>query len=231
MFELFLASDNIPFSVALVMLIGIALLEGITVLMGAGFSQFLESLLPEIDLPDGDLDIDVEGDIDADIEIDTPSIMTRFFGWIKIKGVPMIVVLVVFLTIFSLSGFILQGTVKAVLNFYLPWYLASLPAVMVTLPCVRYTSLLLANVVIKDETQVVSTKTFVGKIAVISLGCARKGHPAEAKITDKYGQTHYIRVEPAEDNEEFEQSSKVLLVEKKGHIFTVISNPNIKLTD
>lgn len=224
MIELFLASENLPFSVALVLLFGIALLEGITTFIGFGFSQFLENLLPDTDIPHMDIDVD------ADIGMETPSILTRLLGWIRIKGVPMIVVLVVFLTVFSLSGFIVQAIIKSIIGFYLPWFIAMLPAFFITIPIVKASSLILSNFVIKDETSALKTETFVGKIAVITLGNARKGMPAEAKLTDTYGQVHYIRVEPDEDDEVLEQSAEVLLIKKQGHIFKAIKMPDLRLT-
>ncbi|MFW6254469.1 MAG: hypothetical protein ACOC41_06025, partial [Chitinivibrionales bacterium] len=45
MIELFLSTENLPFSIALTMMIGIGLLEGISAVIGFGFSQILENLL------------------------------------------------------------------------------------------------------------------------------------------------------------------------------------------
>lgn len=231
MLEFFLLPENAPFSVALGLMFSITLLEVITTFIGAGFSQILEGLMPDIDTPDVDIDVDMDADMDADIEISTTSVFVRFLGWIKVRGVPMIMVLLAFLTLFALTGFFIQGTVKSILSFYLPWYLAVIPALVITLPLVRQISLLLAKFVVKDETQVVSTNTFIGKIAVISLGTAKSKVPAEARLTDKFGTTHYVRVVPDLDNEELEQGSEVLLVKKEDHIFKAIKNPNIKLSD
>ncbi len=233
MLEFFLVSENAPFSVALGLMFSITLLEVVTTLIGVGFSQILEGLMPDIDTPDFDVDVDMDmdADMDADMEISTPSAFIHFLGWIKVRGVPMLMVLLAFLTVFSLTGFFIQGAVKSILSFYLPWYLAVIPALAVTLPCVRQISLILAKFVVKDETEVVSTKTFIGKIAVITLGTAKTGLPAEAKLTDKFGTIHYVRVEPDIDDKELEQGTEVLLVKKEEHIFKAIKNPNVKLTD
>ena len=237
MIELLCAPENIPFSVALVMLIALALLEGIATVLGFGFSQLLDNLLPDIDMPEMDVDIDadvdVNIDIDADTEVDfhTPSLATRVFGWIKVAGVPMIVVLVVFLATFTLLGFTVQWISIAVTNHFLPAYIAAIPAFLGTVPLVRRVSLFLAKFVMKDETSAVSTNTFVGKIATITIGTARKGVPAQAKLTDKFGQVHYLMVEPDEESTTFTQSSEVLLVKKQGSLFKAIRNPNVKLTD
>ncbi|MFP4415986.1 MAG: YqiJ family protein [Chitinispirillaceae bacterium] len=233
MIELFLSTENLPFSIALTMMIGIGLLEGISAVIGFGFSQILENLLPEIDAPTVDLpDVYIDPDVvlDSGADLRTPSLLTRFIGWIKIREVPILVVLVVFLTIFSLSGFVIQSVARQLMTVFLPWYIAVLPAFVITLPMVRGCSLLLSKCVIKDETTAVSTSSFIGKIATITLGTARKGLPAQAKLKDKYGQVHYVMVEPDDDNA-FEQSSEVLLVKKDGSVFKAIRNPNNKLTD
>ncbi|MBD3244286.1 MAG: DUF1449 family protein [Chitinivibrionales bacterium] len=222
MIELFLAPENRVFAVALVVMIGIGVLEGVSTVIGFGFSQLLEGLLPDFDVP--------EVELDADGGLVTPSVMSRALGWIRVRGVPMLVVLVAFLTFFSLSGFVLQSTVRHTLSFYLPWYLALWPALFVTLPCVRGFSSLLARFVVRDETSAVSQKTFVGKVAVVTLGTARKGMPAEAKLTDSYGQMHYVRVEP-DDDQDLPQGTAVLLVNLRGGVFGAIANPNEKLTD
>ena len=49
MWQLLSASQNLPFSVALVLMLGIAVLEGVTALFGVAASELLESIGPEID--------------------------------------------------------------------------------------------------------------------------------------------------------------------------------------
>ena len=216
MIAMFLATENLPFSIALVLMFGIALIEGVATVIGFGFTQFLDDLIPDFDAPDMDISADGAdgGGFEGGQGPETSSIFTRFLGWVKIKQVPMLVVLVVFLTIFSLSGFLFQGTIKRLLTIHLPWYIAIWPVLLITFPLVRGVSLLLAKFVVKDETSAVWTDSFVGKIATITLGTARAGISAEAKLTDKYGQVHYIRVEPDNGNETFKTTTEVLLVKK-----------------
>lgn len=219
MISLFLATENLPFSIALVLMFGIALLEGVSVLIGLGFSQILESILPDYEVPEGE--IGIEG-----VDMQTPSVMIRFLGWVKIRDVPMLVVLVVFLTLFSLIGFTAQSIVKSVFMVYLPWYVAIWPVLFLTVPLVRVCSLILSKFVIKDETTAVSQSTFIGRTATITLGTSRTGLPAEAKLKDRYGQTHYVMVEPDNEGDEFGQSTSVLLVNREKSIFKVIETPS-----
>jgi hypothetical protein len=209
-------------------MLGIAVLEGVTTMIGLGFSQFLDNLLPEVDLPEVDLP---EGEIGAGAGAQSASELSRVLGWVKARNVPMLVVLVVFLTLFSLGGYVLQSIAHRLLSRYLPWYLAIVPALAITLPLVRGISALLARFVIRDETSAVSSRTFIGQLAKINLGTARSGMPAEAKLTDQHGQIHYIMVEPDTPRHTFEQGSEVLLVRKCGSVFKVVPSPEYKLID
>ena len=49
MLAMMLASENIAFSAALLLMLMIALLEGVGMLFGLGLSNLLESVLPETD--------------------------------------------------------------------------------------------------------------------------------------------------------------------------------------
>ncbi len=223
MLELLLAPQNMPFSIALGLMIGIGLLEGVSTVIGLGLGELLDGLVPDVNLPD------VE--VDGAAEMSSPALISRFLGWVRVKQVPMIMVLVVFLAAFSLSGFAVQSVVRGFLPFYLPWYAAIVPAILLSLPCVRGVSSVLARFVVKDETSAVSKATFLGKIATITIGTARRGMPAEAKLTDTFGQVHYVMVEPDIEGEEFPQHTNVLIVNMRGSTFGAIRNPNEKLTD
>ena len=99
MLSLMLASENLAFSIALVLMIMIAVLEGIAALLGVGMSSALESLLPESELsPHTEV-----GQVDAD------TALSRFLGWLRIGEVPLLMLLVVFLLCFGLLGLLLQG--------------------------------------------------------------------------------------------------------------------------
>ena len=50
MFEFITADANMPFAIALTVMLGIALLEGVAMLLGAGLSGFIDSMMPEFDV-------------------------------------------------------------------------------------------------------------------------------------------------------------------------------------
>lgn len=83
----------------------------------------------------------------------------------------------------------------------------------------------------KDETEAVSTDSFVGRIALITLGKAEKGNPAQARLKDRFGKSHYIMVEPETEDVVFEQGEQVLLITKSSAVFLAIKNTKDVLID
>ena len=80
----------------------------------------------------------------------------------------------------------------------------------------------LSKVIPKEQSNAVTADSFINKTATITLGVSKKGRPSEARLTDEHGQIHYVTVEPLKDEAEFIKGDQVLLVEKKGSIFSVI---------
>lgn len=236
MLDFLFASENMPFTVALIVMVLIGLLEGVTTLLGFGASSLLDSLLPEADL-DVDLDLDADaGAIEAsdgfDLgEVGHPSALSRVLGWLHIGRVPILILFLVFLTAFGFAGLVLQQIADAFTGRLAPALLVSVPALVVAVFLVRTIGGLLARIIPKDETAAVSETTFVGRIAVVTLGAARRGQPAQAKLRDQHGQTHYVMVEPDNDADTLTSGEHVLLVSRHGHLFHAIPNPNEALTD
>lgn len=83
----------------------------------------------------------------------------------------------------------------------------------------------------KDETDAVSGKTLIGRVATIISGTAKPENPVQAKVKDEHGKTHYIMVEPDKAEESFETHSKVVLVSQSGAVFKAISSKSSALND
>lgn len=221
MFEFLTADQNMPFTVALAVMFGIAILEGLMTILGAGLSSIIESLMPDIDM-----DVDLSGP-----EVQSPSPLSRLLGWLRIGQVPVLMLLVIFLTSFGLIGIAIQSFANQTFGALLPAWLASVPAVLLSLPVVRVMGGILSAVMPKDETEAVSADTFVGRVATITLGTSKAGHPAEARMSDVHGTSHYIMVEPDNEAESFNKGDEVLLVRQSGSVFKVIENNNPSLVD
>ena len=156
-------------------------------------------------------------------------VFTQFLGWLTFGRVPALILLIVFLTAFGLAGILLQQIVSAIGNFYLPSWIAVVPAFAVSLPIVRGVGLGLERVMPKDHTEAVSQETFVGRIATIVRGRAGAGSPAEAKLTDSFGMTHYVLIEP-DVADTFEAGDEVLVVRRTGSVYRAIRNTSLSLS-
>jgi len=213
--------------VAIMVMFGIALLEGVATLLGAGLSGFLDSLLPDVDV---DVDLDTDTSIDGS-EVPAIAPLTRLLGWLRIGKVPVLVLLVVFLTGFGLIGLGMQSAMSSLTGFMLPAWIASVIVFFLALPVVRVFGGALGAVMPKDETDAVTEDSLIGRIAVITLGRAVRGGPAQAKVKDQHGLTHYVMVEPDTDGVTFNAAQSVLLIAKDGSVFKAIENTNPALTD
>jgi hypothetical protein len=225
MFENFFADPNLPFAVALLIMVGLGIIEGVGTVLGLGLSGLLDSLLPDLDL-DLDLDADVDGP-----DIAAPGIFQSLLGWFHVGRVPVLILFIFFLLCFGLLGLFVQATVESTLGTMLPAWMAAIPVFIVSLLCVRVFGSVLARIMPKEETEAVSSKTFIGRVAVVVTGTARAGEPAQAKLRDQHGHTHYVMVEPDMDDEDYPTGSDVLLVSQAGAVFRAIKNPNPSLLD
>lgn len=217
MFEFLTAGPNLPFAVALAMVLLLALVELLGFLSGAAPSDWLGGGLPDL------------GDADGS-ELAGASLADRFMGWLHFGKVPVLILLALFLAGFGFLGLALQAAARTLLGTLLPWWLATAAVLPLTLPWVRVVGGGIAKVLPRDETQVVSRASLVGRVATIVIGSARSGSPAQAKVRDQHGQTHYVMVEPDQAEDAFHAGDAVLLVAQVGSIFRVIRNDNPALS-
>ncbi len=217
MLELLTAGENLPFTVAIFVMLAIAIAEGAALLLGVGLSETIDALLPEVDL-------------DVGLNPDGASAFTRLLGWLHVGKVPVLMILIVFLTAFGLLGLAVQTVFNGMFGAFMPGWLAAIPVFLLALPVVRGGAGLLALILPGDETDAVSEETFVGRTATITLGSARLGSPAEAKLTDEHGYTHYLMLEPDREGVTFEQGTHVLITENTGGSFRgiVSDSPGLK---
>lgn len=216
MFEFLTTAQNAPFSIALGVMFALAGVEALGVLLGLGVSDFLDSLLPDLDV---DLDADLDVDVDADIDVDAdavgasgPGPILAALGWLRVGELPALVLLVLFLICFGIAGLTLQWALHTGLGVLLPARIAWVPAFLASIPLVRWSGGWAAKLIPKEETSAVSRETFVGREAEIVIGTARVGAPTQARLQDEHGRSHYVMVEPDDEAESFAQGERVLLV-------------------
>lgn len=208
----FINSDsNSIFTIALTIMLFISILEGVTTLLGFGISSFLEGIFPDVDLDVGSADV-------------SEGVLSRLFSWLNYGKVPVLIIFICFLTAFGVVGYSLQYLIYGFSSSLLPQTVAFPIALIISLPFVRLFTSLLEKVMPKDETSALSQNSFIGKVATIILGNANYGSPAEGKLKDKYGQTHYFMIEPESKEIEFIQGEDVLLSKENNNGFYAIKN-------
>ena len=200
---LFTIPQTMPFGVAMLVMIGIGVIEGIGIFLAASPSELIEHHF-HLDHP----------------EIDGP------LGWLHVGKVPLLVLLVLFLLGFAVSGYLTQMLCHGLFGTYLPSLVAMLPAGFIGLSNVHMLGGLLAKIIPKDETTAVSEQTLIGRVGVVITGTARQGIAAEIKVRDQHGNPHYLMMEPDMPGEEYEQGTAVLIVSKQGAIYRGIRNPH-----
>lgn len=200
------AIETWPFGAALLLMLGLFIVEGSGLLFGSSPSGWLDGLMP--DMPDS-----VEGPL----------------GWLHLGKVPFLILLGIFLTGFSLSGYAIQAFSKTLLGYLLPAWLAAFPATLAGIATVSGIGGLLARVIPGDETSAVSEMSLVGRAGVVVQGIARNGSAAQMRLRDLHGRTHYVLVEPDLADETFEEGAAVLLVKKSGAQYRGIRNPHPEL--
>ena len=227
MFEIFLAPQSLPFSIALAVTAGLFVLEVLRSLLGMTILG-ASSNGPDVDIDaDFDLSADVDLPVDMDLDIaadaaDMPTSPSGVLGWLGARDVPFLIWLVSFLTVFGLSGLIIQSTATNMIGSPLFTLLAVAIALVPAVAITRVISNWVALIMPKTETSAMRTRFLGGHRGTITQGTARRGKPAEAKIKDRHGNMHYLRVEPLEDDGVFPKGSDVTLIRKRGDRFFVI---------
>lgn len=224
MIEAFLTPQAYPFSIALCVVLGLFLLEIISLILG-GSIMAIGSDAPDVDLDiDADFDIDIDADADLDIEadVDAGAAPAGLLGWLGIGEVPVLIWLVSFLTIFGLTGLVILNTGAALTGLTIPLAISVPLATAVAIYCARFIARVVATIMPKTESTAMRARFLGGHHGTITQGTAKRGSPAEAKIKDRHGNTHYLRVEPLEDDVEIPQGADVHVIRKRDGMFFVV---------
>lgn len=202
-FEFIKLPQNSVFLISIIIIIIMAFVEVISVLLGVSISEAIDNLLP---------DVEVEGDIEADLSVPV-------LDWLNFGKVPFLILIIIFLTFFGLSGFIIQGIFFKIFSVLMPEIVAIIIALVPTFIVVHFIGKIISKILPQVETTAVNINSLKGRIAKITIGTATCDNPAEAKVKDKYGKTHYVRVIPGDIEESFIQGEKVVLTKLYSGIF------------
>jgi len=202
--NLFLAPEALPFTIALVLMVFIAILEVVSLLLAASPSAALDNLLPDVG----------ENGLDG------------ILGWLHLGKVPSLVLLLLFLMSFALFGYALQWIIFLLFNHFLAATIAAFIAFPIGIIAVRLLGAVVGRLIPYDESSAISEQSLLGLTGVVSQGVAQPGLAAQARVRDHHGRTHYLLVEPDTENEHLDEGTPILIVRKTGAIWRCIRNPH-----
>ena len=204
MWELFIHPSYFVFSVSLSLMLLLGILECLLLIIGSSSQGFLDQFVPDQLVEVQHPEMELGGDQSAFVQL---------LDWLYLGRIPMLVWLIIFLTIYALSGFILQSIFYSFSAHYFPLWIAAPACLILCMPLVRISSAGIAKILPKDETTAIHSDELIGRTAIIVLGEARLNYPAQARVRDQFGQSHYILVEPETDIL-FTQGQEVLISER-----------------
>ncbi len=194
-----LADYNLPFAVALVLMVLLALLQAF------GLGHLF-----------GDHDLDNEADADG-------GLADGLLLCLGIGRVPFMIWLATFLLLFAALGVGIQGLADSLLGTPLDRWLAAVLAAGGALPVTGVLVRPLAAILPGDETSAVGLDSLVGRRAKVTVGRAAVGHPARAQVFDHFGHPHNVMVEPHEAGSEMLEGDEVLLVRREDQTFYCVA--------
>ncbi|MEQ9814828.1 MAG: DUF1449 family protein [Azospirillaceae bacterium] len=224
---------NAPFLGAALLLVLLAALEVGGQLVGLAPSGWLDDLLPGVDAPDIDApDADLP---DADIpDVDSPNVADAASGgifatlldWLNIGRVPALVVLIAFLGLFSAIGFGIQSALIELVDEPMPAWIAWFVVLIVALPPTRWVGAGIARVMPREETYAVAMRSLVGSAAVVTMGEVTRTRPGKAKVRGQRGNTLWVRVRAAKNDEQFRPGQPVILTAFADGVFDAAGVPD-----
>ena len=202
--DILLAPEVRPFAVAAAIMVVLGGLELLTTLVGLSISELIGH--------------------DVAVDADSHTGIGGLFLWINAGRVPLLILIILALGVFSIEGFLLQGIAHAV-GTALPAAIAALAAAAGSIPVIRVASRGLARIIPRDETYAVSDADFVGKVAVVAIGPLDQGLPGRVRLKDVFGNWHTVSARASPDSQALLVGASVLLVDRDARSFVAISAP------
>jgi len=173
---------------------------------------------------DADFDAEIDADFGADVPdgADAPHVPSGIAGWLGFGEVPFIIWLAGILTAFGLCGYVLQLAAGNIFGFLLPVWAAIAVAVVPGVWLGRGFARTLGRLIPKTETSAISRRSLGDRRGIVVQGTARRGHPAQARVRDAFGNLHYVRIEPVDDGVEIPRGTEVLIRGGRGPVLMAI---------
>ncbi|QYJ77951.1 YqiJ family protein [Shewanella acanthi] len=205
MWAFLVEQPNLPYTIAIACVIFLGIFEACALVFGLSLLGAFDQWVPA--------DVDYDADINA-------GGLTGIAGWLCLNRLPLLIWFVLAFSSFAIVGYIVNFVSLVITGALLP-ELFTLPtaALGCAIAC-RYLGRMLADVLPKNESSVISLDDLSGYVGTITLGCAMKGMPSEAVVRDKYQQKHYVLVEPETSECEFVSGTQVVLLKRVGRVWS-----------
>jgi hypothetical protein len=202
--DILLAPDVRPFAIAAAIMMALGAIELLTTLVGFSLAELVGK--------------------DAAVEADSHTGLGGLFLWINAGRLPLLILIILALGVFSIEGFLLQGVAHMV-GAAVPAAIAAVVAAAGSIPVIRTASRGLSRIIPRDETYAVSESDFVGKVAMVSIGPLDQGLPGRVRLKDVFGNWHTVAARASPDSAPLPVGASVLLVDRDVRSFIAISAP------
>jgi hypothetical protein len=202
--DLLLAPDVRPFAVAAAIMMTLGGIELLTTLVGFSISELVGK--------------------DLAVEADSDSGLGGMFLWVNAGRLPLLILIILALGMFSIAGFFMQGLAHGA-GLSIPASIAALAAAAFSLPAIRVTSRGIARIIPRDETYAVDQADFVGQVAEVSIGPLDQGLPGRVRLKDVFGNWHSLVARASPDSAPLPVGASVLLVDRDAKSFIAVSAP------
>jgi len=229
MFDYLTATGFQPFSIAGLVLVGLCVLEALSLLIGHSVSGLVDSMFdldhPDIHLPDAHVHVHLPHgsalDVHGDANAPQSNPFGTFYDWLNAGRVPLLILLMAGLGAFSVVGLAIQIVAMHVAA-PLPTVVAALLAFLAVIPTTRFVSRAISTFLPRDESYAIDQVDLVGRTGVVTLGPVEAESAGRAKVMDAHGNAHFPRVRSARADLVIEQGVAVLVVDRVGSELTVV---------
>jgi hypothetical protein len=202
--DILLAPDVRPFAVAAAIMLALGGIELLATLVGFSISELVGK--------------------EVTVEADHGNGLGGLFLWINAGHLPLLILIILALGVFSIAGFFLQGLAHGV-GISVPASIAALAAAACSIPVIRVTSRGIARIIPRDETYAVEEADFIGHVAEVSIGPLDQGLPGRVRLKDVFGNWHSLVARASPESTPLPIGASVLLVDRDAKSFIAISAP------
>lgn len=201
MFQMALLPAFAPFTIALLAVAGLLLLEITSLIAGKSLSALLEGLMDGHGADGG---------------------LGSVFDWLNPAGVPLLIYAVIVLTLFGMGGFTVQMALLKLTGAELPAWMAGVAALIPALPLSRGLSRLVGRMIPQIETYALDEATLIGQPAMVTMGPVQVNMIARAKVQDRTGNWHFPKVAPMNPEDVIPEGEWVVIVEATSTVLKVV---------